>query len=77
MSTVMPDQLSDQLRSEIYGIVYEAIKDVLYENNFDMEKELQRQALAESGEFVRRNIPLYRSVHALGVDGSRHGRCHR
>ncbi len=59
----MPDQLSDQLRSEIYGIVYEAIKDVLYENNFDMEKELQRQALAESGEFVRRNIPLYRSVH--------------
>ncbi len=53
----MPDQLSDQLRAEIYGIVYEAMKDVLYENNFDMEKELQRQALAESGEFVRRNIP--------------------
>ena len=60
----MPDQLNDQLRSEIYKIVYQAIKDVLYENNFDMENELQRQALAESGEFVRRNIPLHRSVHS-------------
>ncbi len=60
----MPDQFNDQLRSEIYDIVYQAVKDVLYENNFDMEKELQRQALAESGDFVRRNIPLHRSVHS-------------
>ncbi len=60
----MPDQLSDQSRSEIYEIVYRAMQDVLYENSFNMEKELQRQALVESGDFVRRNIPLHLSVHS-------------
>jgi predicted O-methyltransferase YrrM len=59
----MPDQLNNQSRSEIYEIVYQAIQDVLYENSFNLEKELQRQALAESGDFVRRNIPLHLSVH--------------
>ncbi len=60
----MPDQLNDQSRSEIYEIVYRAMQDVLYENSFNMEKELQRQALVESGDFVRRNIPLHLSVHS-------------
>src|SRR4051794_5813195 len=58
----MINALKERIRRFFYRIVREAVNDCLVEDSYNVRRELQRGALAESAALVLERIPLSKAV---------------